>query len=160
MLNDKSGQRVPQVTFKTRQKNEWLDVTTEQLFANKTVVVFSLPGAFTPTCSATHLPRYNELAGVLKANGVDDIVCISVNDAFVMNAWLADQAAENITVIPDGNGEFTKGLGLEMDASGFGMGTRGQRFALIVERGTVTAVNIEAPGALEVSSAEYILNQL
>lgn len=109
------GKRVPNVTFKTRNNHQWKDVTTNDLFKGKTVVVFSLPGAYTPTCSSTHLPRYNELAGVFKTNGVDDIVCLSVNDAFVMNEWKNDQDAENINVIPDGNGEFTAGMGLLVD---------------------------------------------
>lgn len=106
------GQAVPNVSFRVRENDAWIDVSTDELFANKTVVVFSLPGAFTPTCSSTHLPRYNELASTFAANGVDDIICISVNDTFVMNAWRADQEAENITVIPDGNGEFTDGMGM------------------------------------------------
>ncbi|CRZ19182.1 Hybrid peroxiredoxin hyPrx5 (fragment) [Kingella kingae] len=104
------GQNVPAVVFHTRQDDAWVDVSTDDLFKGKTVAVFSLPGAFTPTCSSTHLPRYNELAAEFKARGVDSIVCISVNDTFVMNAWLADQEAENIIVVPDGNGEFTKGM--------------------------------------------------
>ena len=109
MFASKEGQPVPQVTFHTRKGDQWIDVTTNELFANKTVVVFSLPGAFTPTCSSSHLPRYNELASVFTDNGVDDILCVSVNDTFVMNAWKADQEATNITFIPDGNGEFTNG---------------------------------------------------
>jgi len=103
------GKRVPNVSFKTRVNNQWKDVTTDEVFKGKTVVAFCLPGAFTPTCSSAHVPRYNELAGVLKANGVDEIVCLSVNDAFVMNEWKRDQEAGNITFLPDGNGEFASG---------------------------------------------------
>ena len=110
MSNKHEGQRVPDVTFRVRENNEWKNVTTDELFKGNTVVVFSLPGAFTPTCSSTHLPRYNELAPVFFANGVDLIVCMSVNDAFVMNEWGADQEAEHIKLIPDGNGEFTEGM--------------------------------------------------
>ena len=114
MLTNREGQKVPNVTFRTRVDNDWRDVTTDELFKGKTVVVFALPGAFTPTCSSTHLPRYNELAPVFNANGVDDIICLSVNDAFVMNAWRQDQEAENITLIPDGNGEFSAGMDLSL----------------------------------------------
>ena len=163
MLNDISGQSVPSVTFKTRQKDQWLDVTTEQLFANKTVVVFSLPGAFTPTCSATHLPRYNELAGVLKENGVDEIVCMSVNDTFVMNAWLADQDASNITVIPDGNGEFTQGMGMLVDKQEIGFGKRSWRYSMLVKNGVIDKMFIEAqnPGdPFLVSDADTMLNYI
>jgi len=105
-----TGKPVPNVTFRVRENDEWVNVTTDDLFANKTVVLFSLPGAFTPTCSSTHLPRYNELASAFSVNGVDSIICMSVNDTFVMNAWKQDQEASNITVIPDGNGEFTEGM--------------------------------------------------
>ena len=163
MLNDKSGQQVPSVTFKTRHNDQWQDVTTEQLFANKTVVVFSLPGAFTPTCSATHLPRYNELARVLKDNGVDDIVCVSVNDTFVMNAWLADQAAENITVIPDGNGEFTQGMGMLVDKQEIGFGKRSWRYSMLVKDGVIEKMFIESetPGdPFLVSDADTMLNYI
>ena len=112
MLENKEGQQVPNVTFHTRQDNDWVDVTSNDLFANKKVIVFALPGAFTPTCSSTHLPRYNELAPVFSKQGIDSIICLSVNDTFVMNAWQGDQEAENITFIPDGNGEFSEGMGM------------------------------------------------
>ncbi len=155
------GDTIPSATLARMGDQGPEPVSTDDLFADKKVVLFSVPGAFTPTCSAKHLPGFVSLADEIRAKGVDEIVCLAVNDAFVMGAWGKDQGAgDSVMMVADGNGEFTKGLGLEMDASGFGMGTRGQRFALIVERGTVTAVNIEAPGALEVSSAEYILNQL
>jgi peroxiredoxin len=108
MLQNREGERVPNVTFKTRTNNEWVEVTTDELFGGKTVIVFSLPGAFTPTCSSTHVPGYNELAKTFKENGVDDILCVSVNDTFVMNEWKKTQEADNITFIPDGNGEFSE----------------------------------------------------
>ena len=108
MLVSKEQQSVPRVSFPTRVNDDWKTVTSEQLFAGKKVILFALPGAFTPTCSSTHLPRYNELADVFKAQGVDDIICLSVNDTFVMNAWAADQDADNITFLPDGNGEFSE----------------------------------------------------
>ncbi len=163
MLDNKEGQSVPSVTFKTRQDDQWLDVTTEQLFANKTVIVFSLPGAFTPTCSSTHLPRYNELAGVFKQNGVDEIVCMSVNDTFVMNAWLSDQDAENITVIPDGNGEFTDGMGMLVDKQDLGFGKRSWRYAMLVKDGVIEKMFIEPqkPGdPFEVSDADTMLKYI
>ncbi|PLP99576.1 peroxiredoxin, partial [Cupriavidus pauculus] len=115
MLQSREGQRVPNVTFRVREQNEWKDVTTAELFNGKTVAVFSLPGAFTPTCSSTHLPRYNELAPAFRAAGVDTILCVSVNDTFVMNEWAKDQESENIVMIPDGNGEFTDGMGMLVD---------------------------------------------
>ena len=161
MLENIEGQNVPNVTFKTRHNDEWLDVTTEQLFANKTVIVFSLPGAFTPTCSSTHLPRYNELASVFKQNGVDEIVCMSVNDTFVMNAWLSDQDAENIRVIPDGNGEFTQGMGMLVDKQEIGFGKRSWRYAMLVKNGVIDKMFIEPqkPGdPFEVSDADTMLN--
>jgi glutaredoxin-like protein len=163
MLENREGQSVPSVTFHTRQGDAWVDVTTEQLFKNKTVVVFALPGAFTPTCSSTHLPRYNELAGVLKENGVDDIVCISVNDTFVMNAWLADQEAENITVIPDGNGEFSQGMGMLVDKDDLGFGKRSWRYSMLVKDGVIDKMFIEpnVPGdPFEVSDADTMLEYI
>ncbi len=163
MLENREGQSVPSVTFHTRQGDAWVDVTTEQLFKNKTVVVFALPGAFTPTCSSTHLPRYNELAGVLKENGVDDIVCISVNDTFVMNAWLADQEAENITVIPDGNGEFSEGMSMLVDKDELGFGKRSWRYSMLVKDGVIDKMFIEpnVPGdPFEVSDADTMLEYI
>jgi len=163
MLENREGQSVPSVTFKTRHNDQWLDVTTEQLFANKTVVLFSLPGAFTPTCSSTHLPRYNELAGVFKQNGVDEIVCLSVNDTFVMNAWLSDQDAQNITVIPDGNGEFTQGMGMLVDKQAIGFGKRSWRYAMLVKNGVIEKMFIEPEkdgDPFEVSDADTMLNYI
>ncbi|GLS89634.1 glutathione amide-dependent peroxidase [Psychromonas marina] len=163
MLNNIEGQNVPTVTFPTRQGDEWVNVTTDELFKGKTVVVFALPGAFTPTCSSTHLPRYNELAGVLKENGVDEIVCLAVNDTFVMNAWLADQEAENITVVPDGNGEFTDGMGMLVDKADLGFGKRTWRYSMLVKDGVIEKMFIEPnqPGdPFEVSDADTMLNYL
>jgi glutathione-dependent peroxiredoxin len=163
MFPNRRGQRVPNVTLHTRQSNAWVDVTTDDLFANKTVVVFSLPGAYTPTCSSTHLPGYNELAGIFKQNGVDDIICISVNDAFVMNEWAKDQEADNITLIPDGNGEFTEGMGMLVDKSDLGFGKRSWRYSMLVKDGVINQMFIEPdePGdPFKVSDAETMLRYI
>src|SRR5499427_4350978 len=127
MLENREGQKIPQVTFRTRRGGDWKNVTTDDVFKGKTVVVFSLPGAFTPPCSSTHLPRYNELAPAFFANGVDAIVCVSVNDTFVMNEWAKDQESGNIVLIPDGNGEFTEGMGMLVDKADLGFGKRSWR---------------------------------
>ncbi|NEP14646.1 MAG: glutathione peroxidase [Symploca sp. SIO1A3] len=163
MLKNREGEKVPNVTFKTRQDNQWVDVTTNDLFAGKTVVVFSLPGAFTPTCSSSHLPGYNELAPVFKDNGVDEIVCLSVNDTFVMNEWAKDQEAENVTLIPDGNGEFTEGMGMLVDKEDLGFGKRSWRYSMLVKDGVVEKMFIEpeVPGdPFEVSDAETMLKYI
>ena len=163
MTQNREGQRVPNVTFRVRQNNEWKSITTDELFAGKTVVVFSLPGAFTPTCSSTHLPRYNELATAFFANGVDSIVCVSVNDPFVMNEWAKDQEAENIVLIPDGNGEFTDGMGQLVDKSDLGFGKRSWRYSMLVEDGVVQKMFIEPdkPGdPFEVSDADTMLRHI
>lgn len=163
MLENREGQKVPAVVFKTRSNNEFFDVSTDDIFKGKTVVVFSLPGAFTPTCSSTHLPRYNELAKVFHDNGVDDIVCMSVNDAFVMDAWKVDQEAENIRLIPDGNGDFTAGMGMLVDKSDLGFGKRSWRYAMLVKDGVVEKMFIEpeVPGdPFEVSDADTMLNYI
>jgi len=143
MLHDRTGQRVPQVTFRTRREHEWVDVTTDDLFKGKTVVVFSLPGAFTPTCSSSHVPRYNQLAPEFRKHGVDEIVCLSVNDAFVMNAWQQEQHADEIRFIPDGNGEFTDGMGLLVDKDDLGFGKRSWRYSMLVKDGVVEKMFIE-----------------
>ena len=136
-------------------------VTTEELFApGKKVVAFALPGAFTPTCSAKHVPGFVAEAAALKAKGVDTIACISVNDAFVMDAWGKDKNAEHLLMVGDGNGAFTQAVGLEMDGSGFGLGKRSQRYAMVVENGVVKKLAVEAPGKFEVSKAEEILKAL
>ncbi len=162
-LVDRTGKTIPQVTWPTRQNDEWVNVSTDDVFKDKTVVVFSLPGAFTPTCSSTHLPRYNELASVFKQNGVDEIVCISVNDTFVMNSWLADQEAQNIRVIPDGNGQFTDEMGMLVDKSDIGFGKRSWRYSMLVKNGTIEKMFIEPnkPGdPFEVSDADTMLNYI
>lgn len=160
MFPNKEGQKVPSVTFRTRQSHSWVDVTSDSLFENKTVVVFSLPGAFTPTCSSTHVPRYNQLADIFKQHGVDEIVCISVNDAFVMNEWQMDQQADKITFIPDGNGEFTEGMGLLVDKNAIGFGKRSWRYSMLVKNGVIEKMFIEPnkPGdPFEVSDADTML---
>jgi len=154
------GQKVPAVTFRTRQNNEWVNVTSDELFAGKTVAVFSLPGAFTPTCSSSHLPRFNELANVFKANGVDEIVCMSVNDTFVMNAWAEDQECDNVTLIPDGNGEFSEGMGMLVDKTDIGFGMRSWRYSMVVKDGVIDKMFIEpdvAGDPFEVSDADTML---
>ncbi len=163
MLQSKEGQKVPSVVFRTRADGEWVDVKSDDIFNGRTVVVFSLPGAFTPTCSSTHLPRYNELAEVFKANGVDEIVCLSVNDAFVMNAWKEDQEAENVTLIPDGNGEFTEGMGMLVDKADLGFGKRSWRYSMLVKDGVVEKqfIEPEKPGdPFEVSDADTMLDHI
>lgn len=157
------GKPVPQVVFKARPGNQWKDVSTDELFKGKNVVLFSLPGAYTPTCSSSHMPRYNELAPVFKKNGVDDIVCISVNDAFVMNEWQAGQDAENISFIPDGNGDFSKAMGMLVDKRDLGFGMRSCRYSLLVKDGIIQKAFVEADkegDPLEVSDAETMLNYI
>jgi len=163
MPENREGQKVPSVTFKTRRDDRWVDVTTDELFSGKTVILFALPGAFTPTCSSKHLPRYNELAPVFRENGVDDIVCLSVNDPFVMNAWAEDQAAENVTFIPDGNGEFSEAMGMLVDKSDIGFGKRSWRYSMLVKDGTIEKMFIEpdVPGdPFEVSDADTMLDYI
>ena len=163
MLENREGQPVPQVTFHTRQGNEWVDVTTDELFAGKKVIVFALPGAFTPTCSSTHLPRYNELAPVFFEQGVDDIICLSVNDTFVMNAWQEDQNAEHIRFLPDGNGDFSRGMGMLVSKSDLGFGDRTWRYSMLVVDGVVEKQFIEpdVPGdPFQVSDADTMLNHI
>jgi glutaredoxin-like protein len=159
----KEGSKVPQVTFRTRQGGDWKNVTTDEVFKGKTVVVFSLPGAFTPTCSSTHLPRYNELAPAFFAHGVDTIACVSVNDAFVMNEWARTQECGNVTLLPDGNGEFTEGMGLLVDKSDLGFGKRSWRYSMLVKDGVVEKLFIEPqkPGdPFEVSDADTMLKHV
>lgn len=156
-----AGDRFPSVTFKTMTADGPANLTSDELLAGKTVVLLSVPGAFTPTCHARHLPGYVDQIDALKAKGVDAVACMAVNDVFVMNAWgKASHADGKITMLADGNGDAARALGLELDASGFGMGKRGQRFALVVKDGVVTHVNVEAPGEFKVSAADYVLGQL
>jgi len=135
-------------------------VQSKEFFAGKKVALFAVPGAFTPTCSAKHLPGYVEKAAALKAKGVDEIACVSVNDAFVMNAWKDAAGSDDITMLADGSGDFAKALGLDADFSGFGMGTRSNRYSMIVDDGVVSELNVEDPGEFKVSSAEHLLSQL
>lgn len=162
-MHNQEGLTIPQVTFKTRQNNEFVDVSSNDIFQGRTVVVFSLPGAFTPTCSSTHLPRYNELAATFKENGVDEIICISVNDAFVMDAWKDNQEAENVRLIPDGNGEFTQGMDMLVDKSDLGFGMRSWRYSMLVKDGIIEKMFIEpdVPGdPFEVSDADTMLDYI
>ena len=159
-LVSREGARVPDVAFRIRRNGEWATITTDDIFAHRNVVVFSLPGAFTPTCSSTHVPGYNELAPAFRANGIDSIVCISVNDAFVMNEWAADQGAENILFLPDGNGEFTEGMGQLVDKGDLGFGKRSWRYSMLVRDGVVEKMFVEPnkPGdPFEVSDAATML---
>jgi glutaredoxin-like protein len=163
MLPNQEGKRVPQVTFRTRVDNDWRNVTTDEIFRDKTVAVFSLPGAFTPTCSSTHLPRYNELAPAFRASGVDAIVCVSMNDPFVMEEWARDQECANVLLLPDGNGEFTAGMGMLVDKSDLGFGKRSWRYSMLVRDGVVEKMFIEPqkPGdPFEVSDADTMLAYL
>ena len=155
------GDRIPAITFKKMTDEGPVDVSGDELFKGRTVALFSVPGAFTPTCSAKHLPGFVEKAAELRAKGVDEIVCTAVNDAFVMGAWGKSAGADGkVTMLADGNGDFAKALGLTMDATGAGLGLRGQRFSMIVKDGVVTTLNIEAPREYNVSSAEHMLGQL
>ena len=154
------GDKVPSATFKVMTADGPQDMSTDEVFSGKKVVFFGVPGAFTPGCSMTHLPGFVINADAIKAKGADTIACMAVNDAFVMGAWGQGQNAEEILMLADGNGEFTAALGLELDASGFGMGNRAQRFGMIVDDGTVSYLGIEAPGEIKVSSAEMMLENL
>tara|TARA_B110000503_G_scaffold85816_1_gene130703 strand:+ start:30956 stop:31435 length:480 start_codon:yes stop_codon:yes gene_type:complete len=159
-MSIKTGDKIPSCTLKTMGEKGPVDITTTDIFDGKRVVLFAVPGAFTPGCSITHLPGYVVNADKIKAKGVDTIVCMAVNDAFVMGAWGKSQNAEELLMLADGNGELTAALGLELDGSGFGLGTRSQRFAMIVDNGTVTQLNVETGPGVEVSSAETILTLL
>jgi glutaredoxin/glutathione-dependent peroxiredoxin len=154
------GDKIPACTLKTMGEKGPEDITTEQIFAGKKVVFFAVPGAFTPGCSMTHLPGFVVNADKIKAAGVDTIACMSVNDAFVMNAWGIDKNAEELLMLADGSAEFTKAIDLEMDASAFGLGTRCQRFAMIVDDGVVSSLFMEPAGGIDVSSAENVMKSL
>jgi glutaredoxin/glutathione-dependent peroxiredoxin len=157
----KVGDRIPSATLKQMTKDGPANVTTDELFKGKRVVLFSVPGAFTPTCHAKHLPGFVQHIDKLKAKGVDSVACLAVNDVFVMDAWAkASGASDKVLMLADGNADFTKALGLELDASGFGMGTRGKRFALVAKDGVVTHLNVESAGEFRVSAAEFVLGQL
>ena len=160
-MSIKVGDKLPQATFTAMGPDGPKPMTTDEIFKGKTVGLFAVPGAFTPTCSAKHLPGFKQKAAELKAKGVDALACVSVNDVFVMNAWGKDQGVgDDILMLADGNGDFTKAIGLELDASRFGMGPRSQRYSMIVKDGMVSALNVEEGGEFRVSSADYMLGQL
>jgi glutaredoxin/glutathione-dependent peroxiredoxin len=157
----KVGDKVPSVKIKRMTADGVKDVDTGELFAGKKVVVFALPGAFTPTCSARHLPGFVDRHADLKKKGVDLVACVSVNDAFVMDAWAkAQNVGDKVAMLADGNGDFTRAMDLEMDGTGFGMGKRSKRYAMVVDNGVVKALDVEQPGKFEVSSAEAVLAKL
>ncbi len=163
MLENREGQQVPEAVFRTRRGHQWVNLNSDDVFKGKTIVMFSLPGAFTPTCSSTHVPRYNQLAPVFKAYGVDEVICISVNDAFVMNEWANQQKATNITFIPDGNGEFSRGMGMLVLKQDLGFGDRSWRYSMLVKDGVIEKMFIEPglPGdPFEVSDADTMLNYI
>jgi peroxiredoxin len=155
------GDRVPQVTFRLRDASGWVERSSADVFDGRTVIAFALPGAFTPTCDARHLPGFVQHAADFTAKGVDTVACMAVNDVFVMKAWGKASAVEDtVLMLADGNGDYAKALGLELDATGFGMGMRGKRFAIVVQDGVAQSVLVEGPGEFKVSSAEHVLGQL
>lgn len=157
----KVGDKMPSGTLTLITKDGPQKISAEEYFKGKKVVLFSVPGAFTPTCDAKHLPGFVEKAGQIKGKGIDTIACIAVNDAFVMKAWGKAQNVDGkVDMLADGNGDYTKALGLEMDGTGFGLGMRGQRFSVVVDNGVVKQLNVEAKGEFNVSSAEYVLGQI
>ena len=160
-MSIKAGERMPAGKFKVMAEGGPQDLTTAQLFDGKRVVLFSVPGAFTPTCSARHLPGYIDHAAELRAKGVDTIACMAVNDVYVMGAWgKSAGAGDAVLMLADGSGEYARALGLELDLTGGGLGMRGQRFALLVDNGVATKVLVEAPGEFKVSAADYLLGQI
>ena len=157
----KVGDKLPDTTFRTMKDGKPAPVTLGEITAGKKVAIFAVPGAFTPTCSARHLPGFKDKAAEFKGKGVDTIACVSVNDVFVMNAWGKDQqVGDTMLMLSDGNGEFARAIGYEMDGTGFGMGKRIQRLSMLVDDGVVRQLNVEEPGKFEVSSAEYLLGQI
>jgi glutaredoxin/glutathione-dependent peroxiredoxin len=157
----KVGDKIPAAKLQIKTKDGVQTKTTDEIFSGKRVVLFALPGAFTPTCSAKHLPGFVNNHQALMSKGIDSVACLSVNDAFVMDAWGKDQGVEDkVLMLADGNGEFTKAVGLTMDGTGYGMGLRSQRYAMVLDNGVIKTLNVEAPGAFEVSSAEAILKAL
>ncbi len=154
------GERLPEITLVKAGVEGPEQVSSADYFAGRRIALFAVPGAFTPTCSARHLPGYVEKGADLKAKGVDEIACISVNDAFVMAAWAKATDAQGITMLADGNGDFARAVGLSSDSSKFGMGTRSQRYAMIVDDGVVTALHVERPGEFKVSSADHLLSSM
>jgi len=163
MLASREGQTIPDVKVRIREDGTWKDISTKEFFAGKTVIVFALPGAFTPTCSTAHVPRYNELFPAFQGLGVDDIVCVSVNDAFVMDAWKVDQGADKITFLPDGNGAFSEAMGMLVDKADLGFGKRSWRYSMLIRDGKIEKMFIEPdkPGdPFEVSDADTMLRHL
>lgn len=159
-MSIQEGDHLPNATLRTMWDGRPAKVSVNDLVGGKRVVIFAVPGAFTPTCSEQHLPGFVRHAEAIKAKGVDEIVCIAVNDVFVMDAWGRDQDADDIVMVSDGNGEFTQAIGLVLDGSSFGLGNRSERYAMIVDDGTVTKLAVEGPGKFEVSNAESILDAL
>lgn len=162
-MENRQGQRVPKANFRCRQDGDWLDLTSNDLFANQRVVLFALPGAFTPTCSASHLPRYEELYPLFRDNGIDEVVCLSVNDGFVMEAWARDQQISQVRMVADGNGAFTDGMGMLVDKDDLGFGKRSWRYSMLVDNGVVEKMFIESeqPGdPFSVSDADSMLRYL
>jgi peroxiredoxin len=159
LMTIKVGDKIPSATLMEMQDGKPAPVKTDDFFSGKKVALFALPGAFTPTCSAKHVPGFVNKHDALKAKGVDEIACLSVNDAFVMGAWGKDQkAGDKVHMLADGNGDFTRAVGLEMDGTKFGMGKRSQRYSMVVDNGVVKSLNVEEPGAFDVSSAEFLLS--
>ncbi|MGE0724111.1 MAG: peroxiredoxin [Alphaproteobacteria bacterium] len=155
------GEKIPSVKLKTMTAEGPKDITTDELFSGKKVVLFALPGAFTPTCSAKHVPGFVQHAGSIKGKGIDTIACLSVNDAFVMGAWGKDQnVGDKVVMLADGSGDFTKAVGLELDLTANGMGKRSKRYAMVVDNGVLKSLSVEEPGKFEVSSAEAVLKGL
>ena len=162
-LKNMEGRNVPNVAFRIRRNDDWATVTSDEIFANKSVIVFSLPGAFTPTCSSTHLPRFNELAPIFSKHGIDTIVCVSVNDPFVMEEWARDQESENVMLLPDGNGAFTEQMGMLVDKSALNFGKRSWRYSMLVRNKKVEKMFIEPQkdgDPFEVSDADTMLDYL
>lgn len=163
MSNDMQGKRVPNVTFRTREDHKWVERSSSDVFAGKSIIVFSLPGAFTPTCSSSHVPRFNQLQPWFKANGIDEVICVSVNDAFVMNEWKHAQNADRVTFLPDGNGDFTDGMGQLVDKQDLGFGKRSWRYSMLVRDGVIEKMFIESdvPGdPFSVSDADTMLSYI
>ena len=163
MFDNLEGQKIPNVTFRTRRDHEWVDISSDDVFAGKNVIVFSLPGAFTPTCSSSHVPRYNQLVPQFSAQGIDEVICVSVNDAFVMNEWQRAQKADRVTFLPDGNGEFSEKMGLLVGKEDLGFGKRSWRYSMLVRDGVIEKMFVEPeePGdPFHVSDADTMLKYL
>jgi glutaredoxin-like protein len=163
MFKNLEGQKIPDVTFRARRDHEWVNLTSEDIFGGKAVIIFSLPGAFTPTCSSSHVPRYNQLVPQFKAHGIDDVICVSVNDAFVMNEWQRAQKADRLSFLPDGNGEFSEKMGLLVGKDDLGFGKRSWRYSMLVRNGVIEKMFIEPeePGdPFQVSDADTMLKHL